>query len=213
MSTCVQYNPSTLKVSYYSANNTVQTIDCPECVDCIKVEFAGVTECAAPNDTWPAAFPNGPFYFIGHVSGSHIAYAEPKSLGNGWFIDLFCNSGGTQRYRARVYYDAGEEVYAIAFAASTYDSCDNEAIIGSTKTNCFVIGDCGNTHTGEGSIVYDITGHSGTVTITDMDCTAWDSGTTYVIDDVVTDVGEMYICVLGHTNQQPPNVTYWTKLT
>ena len=37
----------------------------------------------------------------------------------------------------------------------------------------------------------------------------WDSGTTYVIDEVVTSSGIMYICILGNLNQTPPNATYW----
>lgn len=38
---------------------------------------------------------------------------------------------------------------------------------------------------------------------------AWNSGTTYVVNDVVSNAGRWYRCILGHTNQVPPNVTYW----
>jgi hypothetical protein len=37
----------------------------------------------------------------------------------------------------------------------------------------------------------------------------WDSGTTYAVRDVVYQIGSSYICILGHTNQEPPNATYW----
>lgn len=42
---------------------------------------------------------------------------------------------------------------------------------------------------------------------------AWDSGPTYVIGDLVVEGGVNYYCILGHTNQQPPNATYWHALT
>jgi hypothetical protein len=41
---------------------------------------------------------------------------------------------------------------------------------------------------------------------------AWDSGTAYAVNDAVSLNGSSYICILGHTNQTPPNVTYWNVL-
>jgi hypothetical protein len=41
---------------------------------------------------------------------------------------------------------------------------------------------------------------------------AWSGATAYVVDDAVDDLGSSYICILGHTNQQPPNGTYWEVL-
>ncbi|MBB4422302.1 hypothetical protein GGD66_000828 [Bradyrhizobium sp. CIR48] len=41
---------------------------------------------------------------------------------------------------------------------------------------------------------------------------AWSSSTAYTINDVVTLSGSSYICVLDHTNQTPPNATYWQLL-
>ena len=38
---------------------------------------------------------------------------------------------------------------------------------------------------------------------------AWSSTPTYQIDDVVSESGSQYRCIQGHTNQQPPNTTYW----
>jgi hypothetical protein len=38
---------------------------------------------------------------------------------------------------------------------------------------------------------------------------AWSGATAYVINDVVSSGGRWYRCILGHTNQVPPNVTYW----
>lgn len=40
----------------------------------------------------------------------------------------------------------------------------------------------------------------------------WSSLTAYAVDDAVTHLGSSYICVLSHTNQEPPNVTYWDVL-
>ncbi len=42
---------------------------------------------------------------------------------------------------------------------------------------------------------------------------AWSSATAYVVGDGVVESGTTYICILGHTNQQPPNATYWTSTT
>lgn len=39
----------------------------------------------------------------------------------------------------------------------------------------------------------------------------WDSGTTYGVGDTVRVSGANYYCILGHTNQTPPNVTYWEE--
>lgn len=41
---------------------------------------------------------------------------------------------------------------------------------------------------------------------------AWNSATTYVLNDVVTDVGVKYIAVSANTNQEPPNATYWSPV-
>lgn len=38
---------------------------------------------------------------------------------------------------------------------------------------------------------------------------AWSNSTAYVVDDMVKVSGIVYKCVLGHTNQSPPNTTYW----
>lgn len=40
--------------------------------------------------------------------------------------------------------------------------------------------------------------------------TTWSSTTTYVGGDLVIRNGIYYRCILGHTNFQPPNTTYWT---
>lgn len=42
----------------------------------------------------------------------------------------------------------------------------------------------------------------------------WDVNTTYVAGatpDYVYFGGKVYVCVLGHTGQQPPNATYWSE--
>lgn len=41
---------------------------------------------------------------------------------------------------------------------------------------------------------------------------AWSSSTTYNVDDGVSDGGSSYICILSHTNHEPPNATYWNTL-
>lgn len=37
----------------------------------------------------------------------------------------------------------------------------------------------------------------------------WSSATAYVVNDAVSYNGSSYICILAHTNQAPPNATYW----
>jgi hypothetical protein len=39
---------------------------------------------------------------------------------------------------------------------------------------------------------------------------AWSGATAYVIGNVVSSGGLNYYCILGHTNQVPPNATYWS---
>lgn len=42
---------------------------------------------------------------------------------------------------------------------------------------------------------------------------AWSSGTSYVIDDAVSNNGSSYIAIAPSTNQAPPNATYWNVLS
>lgn len=37
----------------------------------------------------------------------------------------------------------------------------------------------------------------------------WDSGTIYNINDVISHNGSSYVCIIEHSNQVPPNATYW----
>ena len=43
--------------------------------------------------------------------------------------------------------------------------------------------------------------------------TAWSAATAYVVGDLASRLGVNYYCILAHTNQQPPNATYWHALT
>jgi hypothetical protein len=43
--------------------------------------------------------------------------------------------------------------------------------------------------------------------------TAWSNATDYVIGDLVAEGGVNYYCIQAHTNQQPPDATYWYPLT
>lgn len=42
---------------------------------------------------------------------------------------------------------------------------------------------------------------------------AWNAGVAYKVGDVVSKAGVIYRCILAHTNQAPPNATYWTAET
>jgi hypothetical protein len=42
---------------------------------------------------------------------------------------------------------------------------------------------------------------------------AWSNVTAYTVGDLVSRLGVNYYCILAHTNQQPPNATYWYALT
>jgi hypothetical protein len=41
---------------------------------------------------------------------------------------------------------------------------------------------------------------------------AWSGVPEYTVGDIVSISGSSYLCVLNHTNQQPPNATYWALL-
>ncbi len=38
---------------------------------------------------------------------------------------------------------------------------------------------------------------------------AWNNATAYETGDTIIEANVSYICILAHTNQQPPNATYW----
>ena len=48
--------------------------------------------------------------------------------------------------------------------------------------------------------------------LADLHTGAWSGATAYLAADIVTSGGSSYICVLDHTNQVPPNATYWKVL-
>lgn len=41
---------------------------------------------------------------------------------------------------------------------------------------------------------------------------AWNSGTAYSVDNLVKSGGEIFKCIVAHTNQATSNATYWTKI-
>jgi hypothetical protein len=41
------------------------------------------------------------------------------------------------------------------------------------------------------------------------DFTPWSSETAYSVDDLVSHNGMNFVCISAHTNQEPPNATYW----
>jgi hypothetical protein len=41
---------------------------------------------------------------------------------------------------------------------------------------------------------------------------AWSAATAYVPYDSVASGGSSYVCIVAHTNQVPPNATYWNVL-
>jgi len=43
--------------------------------------------------------------------------------------------------------------------------------------------------------------------------TAWSGATAYTVGDLASRSGVNYYCIAAHTNQQPPNATYWYALT
>jgi hypothetical protein len=47
------------------------------------------------------------------------------------------------------------------------------------------------------------------VLLTVSNVTAWNSGTNYNVGDLASLGGINYYCILAHTNQSPPNATYW----
>lgn len=51
------------------------------------------------------------------------------------------------------------------------------------------------------------------VDVTATDIPAWSAAITYTVGDYVYSGGVKYICILGHTNHVPPNITYWNVTT
>lgn len=43
--------------------------------------------------------------------------------------------------------------------------------------------------------------------------TAWSNATAYTVGSLASRLGVSYYCISAHTNQQPPNATYWYALT
>lgn len=41
---------------------------------------------------------------------------------------------------------------------------------------------------------------------------SWNSLTAYLLSDIVEHSGTSYVCILNHTNQEPPNLLYWNIL-
>lgn len=55
--------------------------------------------------------------------------------------------------------------------------------------------------------------NGGLVTVDQGDISAWSSSTAYEAGDLATSAGVAYYCKVAHTNQSPPNTTYWYPLT
>lgn len=49
--------------------------------------------------------------------------------------------------------------------------------------------------------------------VTVSSVTAWSGATAYVVGDLASRLGINYYCIEAHTNEQPPNATYWYALT
>lgn len=48
-----------------------------------------------------------------------------------------------------------------------------------------------------------------TPSLTGGDCPPWDSTKAYIFGDFANNGGANYVCIKAHTNQAPPNTTYW----
>ena len=51
------------------------------------------------------------------------------------------------------------------------------------------------------------------VEVTHASVTAWSNVTAYTVGDLADTGGVVYYCILAHTNQTPPNATYWYALS
>ncbi|KKN71366.1 hypothetical protein LCGC14_0420880 [marine sediment metagenome] len=95
----VQYNPSTLKVSYNAATNKVQIIECP--VGSITLTFSSVVECSPckeyPPDSsefhcWPSDL-NTTFVLTGGITGPGGCLCWGK-FQDSWCIGVCCYNVG-----------------------------------------------------------------------------------------------------------------------
>ncbi|MBF0146096.1 MAG: hypothetical protein HQL85_07915, partial [Magnetococcales bacterium] len=41
---------------------------------------------------------------------------------------------------------------------------------------------------------------------------SWSAGTSYAVADAVSHNGSSYACIVSHSNQEPPNATYWMQI-
>jgi hypothetical protein len=55
--------------------------------------------------------------------------------------------------------------------------------------------------------------HTQGATLSTGSVTAWNSATAYTVGALASRLGVNYYCIAAHTNQQPPNATYWYALT
>lgn len=71
---------------------------------------------------------------------------------------------------------------------------------------------CTVPHTSSGSILPTNTAYweNALASASNTGSWAWNSATAYNLNDVVYRSGSFYRCILAHTNQGPPNTTYWS---
>ena len=55
--------------------------------------------------------------------------------------------------------------------------------------------------------------HTSGATLNTGTVTAWSSATAYTVGAFASRLGVNYYCIAAHTNQQPPNATYWYALS
>ena len=67
--------------------------------------------------------------------------------------------------------------------------------------------------TGAGALLLTAGVFWDTTASTMLNVQAWSSANTYAVGEVVRQASVNYYCILAHTNQTPPNATYWSTTT
>jgi len=193
---------------------SVSSIVIPKSYYNIVDNSVGVSEVAAPN-SFTGSFRDNQFLLSeGTGSTSSALITVPLAFYNSvnfpiQMKSLLETASPTGLTYEVTYPDPNTELDTRKF---TYKCLDNTSALAisfffPTVTRRSSSGAC---KTNDTSRISEIMGFSNE---TNTAAPAWSSATTYVANDVVTLLNNTYVCILGHTNQTPPNATYWTLIT
>ena len=122
-----------------------------------------------------------------------------------------CDSGSITCGLARLVYPecSGIRLVCPSGNPQSLPDCDiSGTIIDSNSCTIFKGGDCPNTIS-----LYESKDETHSWRPFDCNYTMWDSSEIYSVNNCVFWKGKYYLCILSHSNQEPPNATYWTDIS